>query len=83
MKDATEAIRQKRLVELGLEEADRTTLERRHGQVWDPQELRRDFRVVGYLAPLVVVYRLSDGVLGSLEFQPQPRFYFNWKADPG
>jgi hypothetical protein len=80
--EITETVRRKRLVELGLEAADRATLEHRHGQVWDPQELRCDFRVVGYLAPLVVVYRLSDGALGSLEFQPQPRFYFNWKADP-
>jgi hypothetical protein len=76
-----ESMRRNRLVELGIEAADRATLEHRHGQVWDPQELRRDFKVIGFLAPYAVVRRLSDGVLGSLEFQPSPRFYFNWKVD--
>ena len=79
--DATEGLRRKLMVKLARETADRATLERRHGLIWDPVELRRDFRVIGFLAPLVVVRRLSDGALGSLEFQAQPRFYFNWKED--
>ena len=77
----TETLRRARLVELNSEAADRQTLEQRHGQVWDAQELRRDFIVVGYLAPLVVVRRKADGAVGSLEFQHHPRFYFNWKMD--
>jgi hypothetical protein len=28
-----------------------------------------------------VVRRKSDGVKGSLEFQHNPRFYFNFKSD--
>ena len=74
-----EALRRTRLIELGRESADRATLEQRHGRVWSPAELRQEFKVVGYLAPFVVVRR--DGVLGSLEFQPSPRFYFNWRPD--
>lgn len=79
--DTTEAVRRKLMVELAREAADRATLERRHGQVWDPDELKRDFRVVGFLAPLAVVRRKHDGKLGSLEFQPEPRLYFNLKED--
>ena len=50
--------------------------EGQHGQVWDTSELSRDFEVVGFAAPLVVVRRKSDGVRGSLMFQATPRFYF-------
>ncbi len=76
-----ETVRRIRLVALNAQAAERVELEQRHGQVWNPLELRRDFDALGYLAPIVVVRRKSDGVLGSLEFQHHPRFYFNWKED--
>jgi len=79
--DTTETLRRGRLTELNAESTDRRTLEARHGQVWDTQELGREFRVMGYLAPYVVARRKADGVRGSLEFQCHPRFYFNWKED--
>jgi hypothetical protein len=77
----TEKLRWTRLVEINTEPADRETLEQRHGQVWDFRELARDFIVIGYMAPLVVVDRKTDGVRGSMEFQHHPRHYFNWKED--
>ena len=78
--DPTEAFRRRRLAELnpGVERAE---LERRHGQVWCPAELARDFEVLGFMAPYVVVRRKADGKVGSLEFQHDPRFYFNWQED--
>ncbi len=79
--DITEPFRRKRLVELNAETADRETLEARHGQVWDAQELGRDFVVVGFMAPYVVVRRQADAALGSFEFQAKPRLYFNWIKD--
>jgi hypothetical protein len=79
--ELTETLRRSRMVELGSQAADRAMLEQRHGQVWDPGELRCAFKVIGFLAPFAVVRRLSDDMLGSLEFQPSPRFYFNWKED--
>ena len=79
--DMTETLRRSRLVVLNTKPAGRKTLEGRHGQVWDAQELARDFDVVGYLAPYVVARRKADGVRGSLEFQHHPRFYFNWEED--
>ena len=79
--DTTETLRRSRLVVLNAEPADRKTLEQRHGRVWDPSELGRDFAVIGFMAPYAVVRRKCDRVLGSLEFQHHPRFYFNWRAD--
>lgn len=49
---------------------------------WDTEALRRDFEVIGFLAPFVAVRRRSDGVTGSLEFTHLPRWYFNFVADP-
>lgn len=60
---------------------ERKDLEERVGQVWNTEELQRDFEVVGFQAPYVVVRRKADRKLGSLEFQHRPRFYFGWKED--
>jgi hypothetical protein len=76
-----ENMRRSRLVEINLARADRVTLEARHGQVWSAKELTREFEPLEFSAPYVVVRRRSDGTLGSLEFQHEPRFYFNFKAD--
>jgi hypothetical protein len=79
--DTTEDLRRVILAEINAQPGDRQTLELRHGRVWDSGELARDFGVLGYLAPFVVVDRRCDGVRGSLEFQHHPRFYFNWQED--
>jgi hypothetical protein len=82
--DPTENIRRERLVEINVEQGSRKALEARYGQVWNTDELREDFEVVGFLAPVVVVRRKSDGVKGSLEFQHgPPRLYFNWQPHEG
>lgn len=60
---------------------ERKRLEVIHGKVWNTDELRADFEVTGFMAPMVVVRRKADGVIGSLEFQHQPRFYFGWVED--
>jgi hypothetical protein len=81
MHDETEPIRRRRLAEINAEPGSREALEAQYGQVWDTRELGVDFEVLGFMAPLIVVRRKSDGVKGSLEFQHQPRFYFNFQAD--
>ena len=48
---------------------------------WTTTELQRDFELLGFAAPLVIVRRRADGVKGSLEFTHSPRLYFNWQAD--
>jgi hypothetical protein len=84
MDDPTEVLRRQRLVEINAEPGSREALEAQFGQVWDTDELGRDFQVIGFMAPLVVVRRISDGVKGSLEFQHgPPRLYFNWQQHEG
>ena len=79
MFDPTETIRRQRVMEINLQPGSREALEAQHGQVWSTNELSGDFEVLGFMAPLVVVRRRSDGRKGSLEFQHGPRFYFNFQ----
>lgn len=81
MTDPTETIRRNRLTEINDGDATRESLQAQYGQVWDMEELSREFSVEGFLAPYVVLRRKSDGVRGSMEFRHQPRFYFNFVAD--
>ena len=79
MLDPTESIRRERLAEINAEPGSREALEAQHGKVWTTQELADEFEVIGFMAPLVVVRRKSDGVKGSLEFQHDPRYYFSFQ----
>ncbi|HET6574106.1 MAG TPA: hypothetical protein VFG68_10920 [Fimbriiglobus sp.] len=81
MSDPTEHERRKRLAEINCQPKSREELEVVYGQVWTTADLARDFIIIGFMAPLIVVQRKSDGVKGSLEFQHQPRFYFNFQPD--
>ena len=80
MTDPTEDIRKQMLVEINAAPGSREYLEHKHGQVWDTGQLSEDFEVLGFMAPLVVVRRKSDGQKGSLMFQASPRFYFGFEA---
>lgn len=77
--DEIEELRRQRLAELNTKVGERTALEERHGQVWDTAQLKEDFTVRGLAAPFITVIRKSDGQLGSLEFQHNPRYYFNFQ----
>ena len=79
MTDPTESTRREMLAQINAEPGSREYLEAKHGQVWGTSELGRDFEVIGFAAPLVVVRRKSDGVKGSLMFQHHPRLYFGWE----
>lgn len=79
MFDDTEAARRKRLAEINAESCERAALEARYGQVWDTRELARNFIVIGFMSPYVVVQRKDTGEKGSLEFQPSPRYYHSFK----
>jgi hypothetical protein len=81
MNDPTETVRRERLAEINAEPGSRKALEQEYGQVWNTQELAEEFEVIGFMAPLVVVRRKTDGMKGSLEFQHMPRFYFSFVPD--
>ena len=75
---STENVRRAMVAELNANAGERAALEARYGQVWDTEQLTTDFEVQGFLAPFVVAVRKSDKVRGSLEFQHNPRYYFNF-----
>jgi hypothetical protein len=83
MPDPTEAPRRQRLAEINAQPGSREALEAEYGKVWDTGELARDFIITGFLAPIVVTKRKSDRVVGSMEFQHDPRFYFNFQPHVG
>lgn len=79
MSDPTETTRRERLAEINIVPGSREDLQANFGRVWDTGELAEEFRATGFIAPLVVVRRRSDGANGSLEFQHNPRLYFHWQ----
>jgi hypothetical protein len=79
MSDPTEAIRKELVAEINSQPGSREHLESQHGQVWDTNQLREDFEVLGFGSPLVVVKRKSDGVKGSLFFQHAPRYFYGFE----
>ena len=76
MSDETENVR-RAMIATGQPQRDLAQAEQR----WTTDDLRRDFEVVGFAAPFVVVVRKADGVKGSMEFTHSPRVYFNFVAD--
>ena len=81
MPDKTETIRKLEVALINLVPGSREDLETRFSQVWDTGEMERDFTVLGFMAPYIVVERKSDNKKGGLQFQHRPRFYFNFKLD--
>lgn len=78
MADPTEATRKVMLP--GMPHLLRMAIEQGQ-QVWDTAEMRRDFDVIGFAAPFVVVRRKRDQVVGSLEFAHLPRYYWGFTPD--
>lgn len=80
--DPTEDIRREMAESINANAADdRAALEKNVGRTWTTEELVRDFEVLGFLAPFVVVKRRVDGKKGSLTFQHHPRYYFTFRED--
>jgi len=79
--DATEGVRRALCTVINSVEAARAELVEQHGQVWDTDELGRDFEVKGFMAPFVSVVRKSDGKPGVMLFQHAPRFYFDFQTE--
>jgi hypothetical protein len=60
---------------------ERAELEERWGQVWDTAQLSTDFGVIGFMSPMVKVFRRLDGVKGHMIFQHLPRYYFHFTPE--
>lgn len=83
MEDTTESVRRDMQARINAERAERARIEATCGQVWNTTEMQRDFTVIGFGAPLIVVTRKSDNTKGSLYFQHSPRFYWGFQAHAG
>ncbi len=59
----------------------RKELESKYGKVYNTGELQEYFKVTAFSSPYVIVTRLSDNVVGSLQFTHMPRLYYNFKED--
>jgi hypothetical protein len=79
--DLAEVLRYAELIETNANPGSREALEAQHGKVWTVNELSQEFEVLQFSAPFVVCRRKADGKLGSVQFQHNPRFYFNWVED--
>jgi hypothetical protein len=67
--DETENIRRQMVTEINAEPNERQALEHEHGKVWDTSELQKDFEVLGFMAPFVIVQEKATGRKGTLMFQ--------------
>lgn len=59
----------------------RIELEKKHGVVYNTEELQQNYIVHSFLAPFILCTRKSDGVRGTLQFTHDPRFYFDFKPE--
>ena len=75
MIDETETIRRARVAELA--DTHRAQLEEAYGQVYTLEELQKEYDIIGFAAPLVVVINKITAEKGSFEFTHLPRYYFN------
>lgn len=62
-------------------DAERARLETIHGKgnVWNTDDMQKQFEVISFAAPFCRVVRKSDRQEGWLEFQHSPRLYFNFQ----
>jgi len=67
--------------QLNARGADRATLEKEHGQVWDSMQMQGEFQPEAFLAPYMIATRRQDGKKGVLVFQHAPRFYWGWTPE--
>ena len=81
MHDPTESVRREMTAEINAVEGSREYLEAKHGEVWDTSELQEQYEVLAFMAPFTIVRRRSDGVRGSVMFQANPRFYFQFQPE--
>jgi hypothetical protein len=78
MVDHTEALRREMVKDINAVPGSREALEAEHGQVWDTDEMQREFTALSFAAPFIVVRRKSDDRKGTLTFQHGPRLYWGF-----
>ena len=49
-------------------------------EVWDTDEVRENFEILGFKKPFALAINVVTGDKGSLLFQDNPRYYFGWSV---
>jgi hypothetical protein len=57
---------------------EKKDLENIHGEVLTTAEAVQKYEFIAFCAPFARVRRRTDGQIGTLEFQHNPRFYFKF-----
>ena len=65
------------------EAIDRQSLEAKFGKVWSAEELEQEFVVTAFVGPHVVVRRIADNVVGTLEYSRRPLLFYNFQPNKG
>jgi hypothetical protein len=81
MSDPTEPVRRNLATSINSNPNTRQELEAIYSKVWSTDEVRQSFEVLSFLAPFCVVREKSSGKKGTLMFQHDPRYYFNFQED--
>ena len=63
---------------MSTEQERRVELESQYPDVCNTEELKSQYTVQGFLAPMIVCIRKSDNVQGSMRFDHEPRFYYSF-----
>ena len=79
MNDPTEYTRRDMVSKINSFAGNREQLEEQHGEVYSTKEMDEHYEITGFMAPFVVVRRRVDSVKGTMIFQDNPRYYFNFR----
>ena len=71
--------RRKNWAKIVVEPKSKEELEALHGRVWSQQEIAAEFIITGIVDLTVIVRRKADDVVGSLDYQNDPRLYYNFR----
>lgn len=77
------AMRMEMVREINSAQSDRSDLIAKYGQVWNLEQLSREFHILAFSAPFVIVRRRADECIGSILFQHNPRWYFQFMPYDG
>lgn len=66
---------------INAEPRERPELQAEYGRVWNTDELAAEFEIYAFRTPFALVRRKGDGATGSLLFQNNPRYYFDFRTN--
>lgn len=81
MQDPTETIRREMVADINENPNSREALTAKYGAAYNTTELQQTFEVIRFGAPFCEVKRKEDGAKGTLEFQHDPRLYYNFQEE--